>query len=265
MERHTQSSVYQTFPNDILVLDFFISDRRGLVRVCRETGRYMQGLYHAEFYTWAAALCFRFFAQQAASVGLSERGWHDRICGTRTTSGRYCSDRAVAGTYFNLLHHKGDCCNNPAWCYWTVYHFQSIWGIKVFFNFPIEYKLWLRLSKVLVTWSLRQHVESNETPRFLGKSMLDGLRVSQMFMPICWFWMVLLLVVIMISPVLSSFSFKRLLAIYIVISLIEASRQDIAVSLDIDTPGRKYTTEHRPHKDESSTHFFRMIIPRVFT
>ena len=135
----------------------------------------------------------------------------------------------------------------------------------IFSTFPIEYKLWLRLSKILDTWALRLHVESNETPRFLGESMLDVMRVPQMFMPICWFWLVLLLVVIMISPVLSSFSFKRLLAIYIVISLIEASRQDVAVSLDIDTPGRKYTTEYRPRKDESSTHCFRMIIPRVFT
>ena len=54
------------------------------------------------------------------------------------------------------------------------------------------------LLQILDTWSLRLHVESNKTPRL------------PMLMPICWFWPVLLRVVITISYVLSSFSFKRL-------------------------------------------------------
>ena len=95
------------------------------------------------------------------------------------------------------------------------------------------------LLQILDTWSLRLHVESNKTPRFLGGSLLGVMRESPMFMPICWFWLVLLWVVITISSVLSSFSFKRLLVIHILISLIQASRQDIAVSFDTDTPGWK--------------------------
>ena len=43
----------------------------------------------------------------------------------------------------------------------------------------------------------------------------------------------------MISFVLSSLSFKRLLAIHIFMFLIQASIQDIAVSFDTDTPGWK--------------------------
>ena len=68
------------------------------------------------------------------------------------------------------------------------------------------------LLQIFDTWSLRLHVESNKTPRFLGGSLLGVMRESPMFMPICWFWLVLLWVVITISSVLSSFSFKRLLA-----------------------------------------------------
>ena len=37
---------------------------------------YMQGLYHAELYKWAAAPCIQFFAQQAARVGFSGQGQH---------------------------------------------------------------------------------------------------------------------------------------------------------------------------------------------
>ena len=95
------------------------------------------------------------------------------------------------------------------------------------------------LLQILDTWSLRLHVESNKTPKFLGGSLLGVMRESPMFMPICWFWLELLWVVITISSVLSSFSFKRLLVIHIFMPLIQASRQDIAVSFDTDTPGRK--------------------------
>ena len=85
------------------------------------------------------------------------------------------------------------------------------------------------LLQILDTWSLRLHVESNKTPRFLGGSLLGVMRELPMFiMPICWFWLVLLWVVITISSVLSSFSFKRLLVIHIFMSLIQASRQNIA-------------------------------------
>ena len=92
------------------------------------------------------------------------------------------------------------------------------------------------LLQILDTWPLRLHVESNKTLRFLGGSLLGVMRESPMFMPICWFWLVLLWVVITISSVLSSFSFKRLLVIHIFMSLIQASGQDIAVSFDTDTP-----------------------------
>ena len=95
------------------------------------------------------------------------------------------------------------------------------------------------LLQILGTWSLRLHVESNKTPRFLGGSLMGVMRESPMFMPICWFWLVLLWVVITISSVLSLFSFKRLLVILIFMSLIQASRQDIAVSFDTDIPGWK--------------------------
>ena len=95
------------------------------------------------------------------------------------------------------------------------------------------------LLQILDTWSLRLHVESNKTPRFLGGSLLGVMRESPMFMSICWCWLVLLWVVITISSVLSSYSFKRLLVIHIFISLMQASRQDIAVSFDTDTHGSK--------------------------
>ena len=85
----------------------------------------------------------------------------------------------------------------------------------------------------------KPHVESIKTPRFHGGSLLGVMRESPMFMPICWFWLVLLWVVITISSVLSSFSFKSLLVIQTFRSLIQASRQDIVVSFDIDTPGWK--------------------------
>ena len=99
---------------------------------CKETttGRYMLGLYHAELYKWGAAPCIRFFAQQAASVGLSELEWYDRIFGARTTSGRHCSGRAVAGIYCNLWHHKGDCCNNPGVMLWNSLSFSQQLGYQ---------------------------------------------------------------------------------------------------------------------------------------
>ena len=50
------------------------------------------------------------------------------------------------------------------------------------------------------------------------------MRESLMFLPICWFWLVLLWVVITISSVLPSSSFKRLFVIHSFISLIQAWR-----------------------------------------
>ena len=104
-------------------------------------------------------------------------------------------------------------------------------------------------------WSLRLHVESSKTPKFLGGSVLGVMRESPMFRPMCLFWLVLLWVVITISSVLSSFSFKRLLVIHIFISLIQASGQDIAVYFDTDTSSWKEIYNWvSPRKDESSTH-----------
>ena len=39
------------------------------------------------------------------------------------------------------------------------------------------------LLQILDTWSLRLHVESNKTPRFLGGSLLGVMRESPIFMP----------------------------------------------------------------------------------
>ena len=113
------------------------------------------------------------------------------------------------------------------------------------------------LLQILDTWSLRLHVESNKTPRFLGGSLLGVMRESPVFVTIFWFWLVLLWVVITISSVLSSFSFKRLLSS---ISLYPWYRAQDKILLSplilIHLVGRKYATEYHQHKDESSTHVF---------
>ena len=88
------------------------------------------------------------------------------------------------------------------------------------------------LSQILDTWSLRPHIESNKTLRFLGGSPLGVIRESPMmfltavimsgyYNKFCW----------------SSFNFKRLLVIYIFVSFIHASQCDVAASFDTDAPG----------------------------
>ena len=124
----------------------------------------------------------------------------------------------------------------------------------------MEYKLQCMLLQILDTWSLRLHVESNKTPRFLGGSLLGVMTESPMFMPICWFWLVLLWVVVMISSVLSSFNFKRSS-----ISLYHWYRPKDKILLSplilIHLVGRKYITEYRPRKWKRNS-CFRIIFPR---
>ena len=106
--------------------------------------------------------------------------------------------------YRSLLHNKTDCCNNQAWCNSTVYHVLSSWSIKIFSNCP-------------------------ETPRFLGGSLLGVMRELRVLTGVA------------MSGDHDQFCFviKMSLVIHIFISLMQASKEDIAVSFDNDTHGWK--------------------------
>ena len=72
----------------------------------------------------------------------------------------------------------------------------------------MEYRLKLIDLHTLETWSLRLHVESKITPRFLGGSSLGLISWSPTLMEICKDWLVLGRDVITNSSVLSSFSLE---------------------------------------------------------
>ena len=72
----------------------------------------------------------------------------------------------------------------------------------------MENKLLFFLLQIVDTWSLRLHVETNKTSRFLGGSLLGVMTESPMFMHMRWFWLVLLCMVIIVSYVFVIICFK---------------------------------------------------------
>ena len=87
---------------------------------------------------------------------------------------------------------------------------------------------------------IQEQVESNKTPRILGGSILGAMGESPMLMTMSSWRLVVSLVVMIMSYVLSSFNFNKLLAIHVLMSLMQVSTSDMAVCLDIESYGLNY-------------------------
>ena len=71
----------------------------------------------------------------------------------------------------------------------------------------------------------------------MGGSILDAMGESPMLMTMSSCRLVVSLVVTILSSVLSSFNFNKLLVIHVLMSLMQASACDMAVFLDIESHG----------------------------
>ena len=107
----------------------------------------------------------------------------------------------------------------------------------------MEYKLCFMRVHVLDTRPLRV----SESPRFPFGSPLGVMRESQMLMEMCWFWPVLLWVVITMGSALS-YNFKSLLVIIFFLSWYRPQEGILLSPLILV----QYTTEHHSYNDESS-------------
>ena len=91
-----------------------------------------------------------------------------------------------------------------------------------------------------VHMTIKEQVESNKTPRILGGFILGGMGESPMLMTMSSWRLVVSLVVMIMSYVLSSFNFNKLLAIHVLMSLMQVTNSDMAVCLDIESYGLNY-------------------------
>ena len=193
---------------------------------------------HVEPCKPATGSCNLFWTQLAASVDLSILVLYEHITTVRRQFAQHYSGSVVAETLSIHWYHTEGCCNDPSGMSLPNLSFFSVVDLSGYFRILLmEYSWHLLFWQILFIWSLRQQVESNKTPRFLGGSVLGAMGESPMLMTMSSWRLVVSLVVIIISSVLSSFNFNKFLAIHVLMSLMQASTCDMAVCLDIDSHG----------------------------
>ena len=122
-------------------------------------------------------------------------------------------------------------------CHCRIHHFFSRGFVEVLSDFRWNT---VNILANFVHMTIKEQVESNKTPRILGGFILGGMDESPMLMIMSSWRLVVSLVVMIMSYVLSSFNFNKLLAIHVLMSLMQVSNSDMAVCLDIESYGLNY-------------------------
>ena len=183
----------------------------------------------------ATGSCNLFWTQLVASVDLSILVLYGHISAIRIHCVQHYSGNVVAETLSIHWYQTEGCCNNLSGMSLPNSSFFQSWVCRGTFGF---YR-WntVNILANFVHMTIKEQVESNKTPRILGGFILGGMGESPMLMTMSSWRLVVSLVVMIMSYVLSSFNFNKLLAIHVLMSLMQVSNSDMAVCLDIESYG----------------------------